>query len=195
MIIFLIQSGYKLSTVGLYNKNSLLKDKAVLSKEEYLSIWNKIATMKELPAAAVSTSRRDEPIWQAYENIVNKMLKEISVKGRDGRVSIALDDDKTWLNCTTSNSRDLCNLKFTRHAKPNRNGIIAHTAVSSGATFPLGIIFEKTKDTTINCFKRLLGGLFDQGGQTNLRNGSIHSDRGCLIPTLVFEYLILEELK
>ena len=190
MIIFLIQSGYKVSVAGLYDKNSLLKDKAVMPKEEYLSIWKMLATLKELPKGAVSTSRRDEPIWQAYEEIVNKMLKEISVKGRDGRISIALDDDKIWLNCTNSNFRDLFNLKFTRHAKPNRNGIIAHTAVSSGATFPLGIVFEKTKDSTVNCFKRLLDNLFDQGGQTNLRNVSIHSDRGYLIPSLVFEYLL-----
>ena len=190
MINFLIQSGYKLSVAGLYDKNSLLKDKAVMPKKEYLSIWKKIATLKQLPDAAVSTSRRDEPIWQAYEELVNKMLKQISVQGRDGRVSIALDDDKIWLNCTNSNSRDLFNLKFTRHAKPNRNGIIAHTAVTSGATFPLGIVFEKPKDTTVNCFKRLLGGLFDQGGQTNLRNVSIHSDRGYLIPSLVFEYIL-----
>ena len=41
MINFLIQSGYKLSVAGLYDKNSLLKEKAVLSKEEYLSIWKK----------------------------------------------------------------------------------------------------------------------------------------------------------
>lgn len=190
MCNFLVQSAYKISVTSLYDKDSLLKSQVSMTKEEYLSIWKKIATLKELPTAAVSTSRRDEPIWQAYEKIVNKMLKDISIKGRDGRVSIALDDDKIWLHCSNSNSRDLFNLKFTRHAKPNRDGIIAHTAVSSGATFPLGIIFEKTKDSTIQCFKRLLGNLFDQGGETNLRNVSIHSDRGYLIPNLVFEYLL-----
>ena len=190
MCNFLIQSAYKISVTGLYDKDSLLRGEVAMTKTEYLSIWKKIATLKELPSASVSTSRREEPIWQAFEEIVNKMLKEISVKGRDGRISIALDDDKIWLNCTNSNMRDLFNLKFTRHAKPNRNGIIAHTAVTSGATFPLGIIFEKSKDSTNQCFKRLLGNLFDQGGQTNLRNVSIHSDRGYLIPNLVFEYLL-----
>lgn len=135
-----------------------------MPKKEYLSIWQKLATLNELPDAAISTSCCDEPIWRAFEEIVNKMLKEISIKGRDGRVSIALDDNKIWLHCTNSNSRDIFNLKFTRHTKLNHSGIIAHTAVSFGATFLLGIIVEKTKDTTVNCFKRLLGGLFDQGG-------------------------------
>ena len=90
MINFLIQSGYKLSVTGLYEKNSLLKDKAVMPKEEYLYIWRKLATLKQLPDAAVLTSRRDEPIWQACEEIVNKMLKQISVKeGMGGYQSLS----------------------------------------------------------------------------------------------------------
>ena len=105
MCNFLIQSAYQISVTSLYSNDSLLKSEVAISKAEYLSIWKKIVTLKELPSASVSTSRREEPIWQAFEEIVNKMLKEISVNGRDGRISIALDDDKIWLNCTNSNMR------------------------------------------------------------------------------------------
>jgi len=85
---------------------------------------------------------------------------------------------------------DLFNLKFTTHVKPNRKGIVAHTAVSTGINVPLGIIFERTKDTSLSCFKRLLDFLFKKDGSTNLRNVSVHSDRGYMIPVLVFEYIL-----
>ena len=87
-------------------------------------------------------------------------------------------------------SSDLFNLKYTTHVKPNRKGIIAHTAVSTSLNIPLGIIFERTKDSTLDCFKRCLDFLFSRNGATDLRNVSIHSDRGYIIPNLVFEYLI-----
>jgi hypothetical protein len=89
-----------------------------------------------------------------------------------------------------SASSDLFNLKYTTHVKPNRKGLIAHTAVSTGLNCPLGIIFERSKDTTLGCFRRLLDFLFSHDGQTNLRNVNIHSDRGYMIPNLVFDYLL-----
>ena len=124
------------------------------------------------------------------ETIVNEILRSVSIDGRTGRISIALDDDKVWLNLSGSSKLDFFNLKYTTHVKPNRKGIIAHTAVSSGLNIPLGIIFERSRDTTIGCFKRLLNYLFDKDGQTNLRNVSVHSDRGYMLPAVVFEYLV-----
>ena len=82
------------------------------------------------------------------------------------------------------------NLKYSTHVKPNRKGIIAHTAVSTGTMMPLGIVFECTKDSTLESFKRLLNFLFCQDGSTDLRNVTIHSDHGYMLPNLVFEYLL-----
>ena len=104
--------------------------------------------------------------------------------GRDGRVSIALDDDKIWLNISNSRARDLFNLKCSTHVKSNRKGIIAHTAVSTAVNIPLSIVFEKSKDSTIDCFKRSLDFLFGQNGSANLGNVSLHSDRSYMIPNL-----------
>ena len=98
--------------------------------------------------------------------------------------------DKIHLNLSKGNSEDLFNLKYTTHTKANRKGIIAHTAVSTGVNIPLQVSFEKTDDSTSSCFVKCLDGLFGQSGTANLRNVSVHSDRGYMLPNLVFEYLL-----
>ena len=185
-----MQSAYRTSSLQLFHVTSLLKDSNIMTAEEYNLIWKEMSEKKKLSKSQISTSRRDSPLWESFENIVNELLRSISVTGRDGRVPIALDDDKIWMHILDSGKRDLFNLKYTTHVKPNRKGIIAHTAVSTALNIPLGIVFEKTKDNTIDCFKRCLDYLFGQNGSANLRNVSVHSDRGYMIPNLVFEYLL-----
>ena len=149
-----------------------------------------MANKKKIPPTRISSSRRELPLWEGLELIVNDVLRSVSITGRDGRISVALDDDKIWMNLSDSIGSDLFNIKYTTHVKPNRKGIIAHTAVSTAVNIPLGIVFERTRDSTLDCFKRILDFLFCQNGETNLRNVSVHSDRGYMIPNLVFEYLI-----
>ena len=74
--------------------------------------------------------------------------------------------------------------------KPNRKGIIAHTAVSTGALIPIGCVLERSKDKTDQCMKRLLDFHFNKNGVTNLQSVSVHSDRGYMTPKTVFEYLL-----
>ena len=162
-----------------------------MPENDYLQVWRTMAQKKRMSAVQMTrTTRREEPLWQTLERIMNGVLRLVSISGRDGKVSVALDDDKIWMNISNAKSTDLFNLKYTTHVKPNRKGIVAHTAVSTCLNIPLGIVFEKTKDSTLQCFKRCLDFLFNQNGETNLRNVSIHSDRGYMIPNLVFEYLI-----
>jgi hypothetical protein len=85
---------------------------------------------------------------------------------------------------------DLFNLKFTTHVQPNRKGICLHLAVTSGLNIPLGAVFERKRDNSVSCFKRLLDFLFGGDGSTDLRNVDLHSDRGYMLPKLVFEYLL-----
>ena len=85
---------------------------------------------------------------------------------------------------------DLFNLKYTTNVKDNRKEIIAHTAVSSGLSIPLGIIFEKKRTLQVTVFKQCLTFLFGENGIVNLRNVSLHSVRGYMIPSLVFGFLL-----
>ena len=130
------------------------------------------------------------PLWEAMECVVNNFLMSISITGRNGKISVALDDDKLWLGLKNSARMDLFGLKYCKHVKDNRTGLILHTAVTSTTNIPLGVAFERSNDTTASCFQRLLDGMFGQGGTTNLRNVYIHSDRGYMLPSLVFKYLI-----
>ncbi len=186
----LIQAAYKSSSEQLFMPLSRLRDCLLLKKGEYNGIWKIISEKKRLSKTQMSTSRRPVPLWQTLETHVNELLVAISITNSDRRISIALDDDKIWMNISRAYAVDLFNLKYTTHVRPNRKGIIAHTAISTGANIPLGIVFERTKDSTMTCFKRLIDFMFSQSGQTNLRNVSIHSDRGYMLPNLVFEYLV-----
>ena len=88
---------------------------------------------------------------------------------------------------------DTFGIKYTTHVKPNRKGIVAHTAVSSTAQIPLGIAFEQKKDNALSCFKRILNFLFNRTGGENmpdLQNVLVASDRGYMIPALVFQFLL-----
>ena len=129
-------------------------------------------------------------MWEELEALVNKLCREISVKNRRGRISVALDDDKIWFASSVATRTDLFNLKFTTHVQPNRKGICLHSAVTSGLNIPLGAVFERKRDNSVSCFKRLLDFLFGGDGSTDLRNVDLHSDRGYMLPKLVFEYLL-----
>ena len=98
--------------------------------------------------------------------------------------------DKVHLHLSKGNSEDLFNLKYTTHVKANRKGIIAHTAVSTGVNIPIQICFERTNDSSTSCFINCLDGLFAHSGKVNLRQVSVHSDRGYMLPNLVFEYML-----
>lgn len=186
-----VQAAYGVSVTELFHERlSLLKTFTLMEEKEYVDIWKKIATKRQLDDSEISTNRREVPLWETMETIVNEFLKSISITERKGKISVALDDDKIWANLKNSSKDDLFNLKYTTHVKDNRKGFVAHTAVSSGANIPLGISFERIKDTTEKCFKRLLESLFGQDGNTDLRNVLIHSDRGYLLPSLVFKFLI-----
>ena len=189
-----VQSAYRVSSTELFDKASLLKGSLNIDEASYNKMWRVFAEKKKVSQSSISTSRREQPIWASLEHLVNVVLREISITGRDGEISIALDDDKVWVSQTNSASTDLFDLKYTTHVKPNRKGIVGHTAVSTGANIPLGIVLEKTHDSTLSCFKRLLNFLFRNDSNSRDRNAFrniiIHSDRGYMVPKLVYEFLM-----
>lgn len=190
-----IQGGYHVSVHELFLPVSLLRDQVEMDEAEYNKIWLNFARSKKISNDSMSTSRRDQPVWASLELIVNEMFRTIAVAGREGEISIALDDDKIWLSQANAKVQDLFDLKYTTHTQANRKGIVGHTAITTGINFPLGIVFEKTFDTSVSCFKRLLNFIFRHDDNSNhhgnaFRNVFIHSDRGYMVPNLVFEYLL-----
>ena len=86
----------------------------------------------------VGEDRRPQPLWEQIEFTLNKLCREVSIANRKGKVSVALDDDKIWLEQTGENAKDKAGLNFTTHMRDNRKGLIAHTAVSTGVNLLLG---------------------------------------------------------
>ena len=190
MSTFCVQAAYRVSSTELFCEDSLLKKELLMSETDYNQTWARLAKAKQIPSTGIRTARDNAPIWEGLETTVNNLLRSISISGRDGKIAIALDDDKIWFGSKVAQRVDLFNLKFTTHVKANRKSIVAHTAVSTGVNIPLGIVFERTKDTSYSCFKRLLDFLFGGDGSTNLRSVYVHSDRGYMLPNIVFEYLL-----
>lgn len=184
------QAAYRVSSTALYESHSLLKDKMPMMEGEFNAIWRAIATKKKERSNEIRTARGQTPLWELLESTVNSLLKSVSITGRKGKISIALDDDKIWFAMNRILGNDLFNIKYTTHVKPNRKGIVAHTAVSTSLNIPLGIVFERTKDSTLACFRRLLDTLFSSDGTTDLRNVTLHSDRGYMVPSIVIDYLL-----
>ena len=85
---------------------------------------------------------------------------------------------------------NLFNLKFASHVKANRKGIIAHTGVSTGALIPLVVVMERSSESTNQCILRGIDFLFCTDGSTNLNNVVVHSDRGYMVPSFSFDYMI-----
>jgi len=190
-----VMSAYDISSAQLYGKYSLLKDAACMDQQKFLSLFEKLATSKKVSSTEIRTNRSPKPIWQTLEGVVNDVCHSVSISssngdGRKGKTSIAIDDDKIHMNLSNSGSDDLFNLKYTTHVRDNRKGIIAHTAVSTGANVPLGISFEKKGDTTMSCIERLLWTMFGITGVLELEGVEIHSDRGYFTPSLVFGLLM-----
>ena len=192
MITLVVQAAYRITSSQLYDSQSLLSREVPMAESRYNEIWLKLATLKKTEAHErfVAAGRRDKCIWEKMEEIVNELCRSVSITNRSGKISIALDDDKIWVALTGRNSVDFFGLKYTRHVKANRNGFVAHTAVSTGANIPLGIIFERTKDSTFDCFSRILKFLFERNGVCDLRNVLVASDRGYMVPNTVFNFLI-----
>ena len=53
------------------------------------------------------------------------------------------------------------NLKYITHVKDNREGLVAHTTVSSGYNVPLCLSFESTGNSSSIFFERLLNSYFE----------------------------------
>ena len=165
MIVLCTQSAsYCISSSQLYDDDSLLKEHVPISSEDELNnIWKKISEQRKVSDTQISTnSRRDTPLWEHPEVIVCDLLRSVSIIDCEGFISLSLDDDdKIWAFLLRILKMDKRNLKYmTHHVKANRKGIIAHTAVSNGIMIPLGICFERVKDSTLDCFQPIPDFLF-----------------------------------
>ncbi len=189
-----IQSSYRVTSTELFSPMSILKREVKMAQEEYNKIWRDLSTKYELDGATMRTNRSEETIWHGLETIINALFKKISIENRQGEISIALDDDKIWVSQTKSKFCDLFGLRYTTHNQANRKGINLHSAISTGAMVPYACKFEQTFDNTLSCFKRVFNTLFrhdcDGKDDNAFKNVSVYSDRGYLIPTLVFDFLL-----
>lgn len=193
-----IQMAYREMPSCLYDPSSLLLDKLVMEEKDYLKIWSEIATTKKVKLSAfIGSNRRDNCIWQSLERATNKFLRKVAIVNRTDDISIALDDDKIWVQSSGTNEEDNFGLRKVTHVNDNRKGLVAHTAANAGIIFPVGFLMERVGERATDCFQRLFHNLFpptsySQGNQTlpNLNGVINHSDRGYTLESTTFDFLL-----
>ena len=89
-----LQAAYDVSADQLYHQISKLRDSLLITEDDYIAVWSWMAHRMRVEAAQIGTSRSTIPLWQQLEIIFNQIHRSISIEGRKGQVSIALDDDK-----------------------------------------------------------------------------------------------------
>ena len=192
-----LQMTYRETPSCLYGKYSLLQDKTVMDEQSYMAIWEKIATLKKVSLNCyVGSSRRGKCLWESLESTVNNFLRDVSIVGRTDEISVALDDDKIWVQSSGKNEDDHFGLRKVTHVKDNRKGIIAHTAVSSSTNMPLNFMFERKGDRAVDCFMTIFSKLFPSnhggaaGSLPDLFGITNHSDRGYTLESTIFDFLV-----
>jgi len=142
------------------------KYKIPLEKEEYDAMWKGISISGVLPENTRQT-RRPIPGWEKFQHKLNEILRLITVENNNNVLSLVVDDDKVWLSNKGANSGDKFKLKIVRHTKDNRDGLNAHTAVTSGMTIPANIQFEKEGDSAVKAYERAMSNLtLAESGET-----------------------------
>lgn len=190
-----IHAGYNQTPSQLYDEKGLLSRYLLMAKEEYVGLWEKLSLHGKMQRNNfIGEGRLEKYMWEKMEDLANEIFRETVIATRRGAITISLDDDKVWCDISHSTQFDTFGLKYTHHTRPNRKGFTDHNAISSGAQIPLNLQFERKRDSAVSCFKRIMGFLFGRTGggieKPDLRNVIVASDRGYMVPTLVFQYLI-----
>jgi hypothetical protein len=158
-----------------------------MPKLEYNRLWKKIANLPRQPTG--------ESFWQEVESTLNNVYAQLFMGAlHTGQTEdvlkqyiIGLDDDKIHYNYQR-NVTNSDGLKLEHHAKDNRDGYTAHSAVKSESGAPICIHFQRSGEKIIDVYKDMMRKLFGrhQGQAVDLRNVIAASDRGCLEAKLLF---------
>jgi hypothetical protein len=186
-----LQASCSISTATLYDTFLPLKNAALFCQEKLFNVWKTIANDNKMDDQNYhGHGRRPVYLWEKIEAIANAVLRKLSIECRNGKVKIAIDDDKVWVRMGKNSLKDTRGLKYAHHVRDNRKGLIAHTAGSTGANIPFGIKFERKGDSATSCYKSLLDGLFNRIGGliADLKNIFVAQDRGYMKP-LIISYL------
>ena len=102
---------------------------------------------------------RPIPGWERLQKVLNEGLRCIAVESNPNPLSVVVDNDKIWLNSSGRNAGDRYSLKYVRHTRDNRDGLVAHTAVTTAMCVPLNIQMEKQGDSAHKCYERVMAGI------------------------------------
>ena len=87
MATFFMQALYKVSSTQIFDKDSMLSHKALLSEKAYNEIWFQFVTKKKrCQSNFVEDGRRDWCVWEYLEDSVNNLCRMISISNQTGKI-------------------------------------------------------------------------------------------------------------
>ena len=88
-----IEMSYHESPSDLYDKTSLIANHLLMNSDEYIAMWQRIATKKIFKLDHYSSiARRPTCLWETFQHCINSFLDEVTVAGRNDHINIALKD-------------------------------------------------------------------------------------------------------
>lgn len=151
----------------------------LLEKEEYYKCWKDIAE-EGIPTSSSMGATSQTLFWEEVEETVNKMLRELFIVGRSGKMINLIDDDKFHFE---SHPRfNACfNVKIMKHVRDNRWGMVIDALCTPSLHFPINIRTHRKKSTQLDNTKmQLFGSAYgnDPSIAPDLSNIHLGMDRG-----------------
>jgi hypothetical protein len=186
MLTYFMSCKYGHAVATLHNApDEEFNSGALMPTAQYNGIWRKIAKLR--------ATNREEAFWQELETTMNFLCRKLFMASKEDfplfHYRIGLDDDKPHYAWTKHS--DATAIKKVHHAKDNRRGFTVHTAAYSATDVPVGVVFQREKESVQDSFLRIVGDLFGKstGNATDLHGATFASDRGYWIASLLFKLL------
>ncbi len=167
------------SASKLYDNEFKTDHSHLLDKEEYTKCWNDIAE-EGIPSSSSMGATSQTLFWEEVEETVNKMLREIFIVGRSGKMINLIDDDKFHFESHPRNNA-LFNVKIMKHVRDNRWGMVIDALCTPSLHFPINIRTHRKKSAQLDNTKmQLFGSAYgnDPSVAPDLSNIHLGLDRG-----------------
>lgn len=151
----LLQDG--ISATKLYETEFNKHDtEHLLPEKEFHKCWKDISE-EGVPTSSSMGATSQTVFWEEVEETVNKMLRELFIVGRSGKMINLIDDDKFHFESHPRNNTRF-NVKIMKHVRDNRWGMVIDALCTPSLHFPINIRTHRKKSTQLDNTKMQLFG-------------------------------------
>jgi hypothetical protein len=203
MKTFFVQSAHRLSASALFSPQGYIvkgeTKELLFDIKTYTRMWKSIGEACLISDQRASSHVAGETFWAAVEHALNEELRSTilpSFLASDlvPTFRVIFDDDK--MHFALGKDQSAASLQMCQHIRDNRRGPVCHQGVLSASGILVGCSFERPKDTTKSCTRKIIHSQMTPmqgGGGTGagtLRKLSVGGDRDYQNRELLYETFV-----